>query len=48
VKDYYTVDKIVTWKNVWMVPAGIAVAVLLFFLVLFNEKKKVTEPSLNM
>ena len=40
VKDYYTVDKIVTWKSVWLVPAGIAVAVLLFFLVLFNEKRK--------
>jgi MFS family permease len=26
VKDYYTVDKIVTWKSVWLVPAGIAVA----------------------
>ena len=48
VKDYYTVDKIVTWKSVWLVPAGIAVAVLLFFLILFNEKRKSTEQSLNM
>ena len=44
VKDYYTVDKIVTWKSVWLVPAGIAVAVLLFFLVLFNEKRKTLKP----
>ncbi len=43
VKDYYTVDKIVTWKSVWLVPAGIAVVVLLLFLALFNEKKKVIE-----
>ena len=43
VKDYYTVDKIVTWKSVWMVPAGIAAVVLVLFLLLFNEKKKVTE-----
>ncbi len=45
VKDYYTVDKIVTWKSVWLVPAGIAVAVLLFFLVLFNEKRKTLKPA---
>lgn len=45
VKDYYTVDKIVTWKSVWLVPAGIAVAVLLFFLVLFNEKRKTLKPE---
>jgi nucleoside transporter len=34
---------ITNWTNVWLVPAGIAVAVLLLFLILFNEKKKVTE-----
>ena len=44
VKDYYTVDKIVTWKSIWLVPAGIAVAVLLFFLILFNEKRKTLKP----
>ena len=44
VKDYYTVDNIVTWKNVWLVPAGISIAVLLFFLVLFNEKRKTLKP----
>jgi nucleoside transporter len=43
VKDHYTVDKIVTWKSVWLVPAGIAVVVLVLFVILFNEKKKVTE-----
>ena len=48
VKDYYTLDKIVTWKSVWLVPAGISVAVLLFFLILFNEKRKSTEPIVNM
>jgi nucleoside transporter len=44
VKDHYTIDKIVTWKSVWLVPAGISVAVLLFFLVLFNEKRKTLKP----
>ena len=48
VKDYYTLDKIVTWKSVWLVPAGISLAVLLFFLILFNEKRKSTEPIVNM
>ena len=48
VKDYYTVDKIVTWKSVWLVPAGISVAVLLFFLILFNEKRKSIEPKANV
>ncbi|HET9747220.1 MAG TPA: nucleoside permease [Chitinophagaceae bacterium] len=45
VKDYYTVDKIVTWKSVWLVPAGIAAVVLVLFIILFNEKKKVTEQA---
>ena len=44
VKDHYTVDKIVTWKSVWLVPAGISVGVLLFFLVLFNEKRRELKP----
>ena len=43
VKDYYTIDKIVTWKSVWLVPAGIAAVVLVLFVILFNEKKKVAE-----
>lgn len=43
VKDYFTVNDIVNWKNTWLVPAGISVAVLLFFLVFFNEKKKIAE-----
>jgi nucleoside transporter len=43
VKDYYTIDKIVAWKSVWLVPAGIAAVVLVLFVILFNEKKKVTE-----
>jgi nucleoside transporter len=43
VKDYYTIDKIVAWKSVWLIPAGIAAAVLVLFVILFNEKKKVTE-----
>jgi MFS family permease len=36
------------WKNIWLVPAGIAFIVLLIFLTLFKEPKKQTKenPSL--
>ena len=40
IKDRYTVGKIVDWRSVWMVPAGISVVVLLFFLLLFKENAK--------
>jgi len=39
VKDYYTIDKISNWKSIWMVPAGIAFVVLIFFVMLFKDKK---------
>jgi nucleoside transporter len=40
VKDYYTIDKVSNWKSIWMVPAGIAFIVLIFFVMLFKDKKK--------
>ncbi len=40
VKDFYTADKIVAWKSVWLVPAGIAASVLVLFILFFNEKRK--------
>lgn len=43
VKDYYTVEDISNWKNIWMVPAAIAGIVLLLFIILFREKNKSTE-----
>ncbi|MBS1946191.1 MAG: nucleoside permease [Bacteroidetes bacterium] len=39
VKDHYTIEKVVQWKSVWMVPAGIAVVVLILFVLLFNDNK---------
>ena len=36
-------NAVTNWTNVWLVPAGIAAVVLLLFLILFNEKKKITE-----
>lgn len=40
VKDHYTINNIVAWKSVWMVPAAIAVAVLVLFLLFFNDNKR--------
>ncbi len=47
VKQNYTIDEVVNWKAVWMVPAGIAGVVLLLFIALFNDhrKPKITEPE---
>ena len=48
VQKIYTVgvgeNAISDWTNVWLVPAGIAGVVLLLFLVLFNEKRKILKP----
>ena len=41
VADRYTVDGAKQWLNIWMVPAGIAAVVLVVFLLLFTDKKKV-------
>ena len=38
VKDYYTINNVVQWKNIWRVPAGIAAAVLIIFVLLFRDK----------
>lgn len=49
VKDMYTTGTgeaaITNWTSVWMVPAGIAVVVLLLFIVAFKEKKHATAVS---
>jgi nucleoside transporter len=40
VKDHYTVNNIVNWKSVWMVPSEISVIVLIFFVLLFTDNKR--------
>jgi nucleoside transporter len=40
VKDHYTVNNIVNWKSVWMVPAGISVIVLILFTLFFTDNKR--------
>lgn len=47
VKDHYTTNDIVNWRSVWMVPAAIAAAVLVLFVLFFRDNKKTaarTEP----
>jgi nucleoside transporter len=43
VTDHYTENSVRDWTSIWWVPAGIAVAVLVYFLVFFNEKKEIKE-----
>jgi nucleoside transporter len=40
IKDFYTVDNIVQWRSVWMVPAAIAAAVLVLFLLFFKDNRR--------
>lgn len=41
--DYYTVEGEHQWQYIWYVPAFIAVAVLLYFIFFFKEKKEIIE-----
>jgi len=39
--DYYTVDGVHQWTEIWLVPAYIAIAVLLYFILFFNETTEI-------
>jgi nucleoside transporter len=39
VKDYYTVNNVVNWRSVWMIPAGISLVVLILFVLFFTDNK---------
>jgi nucleoside transporter len=39
--DYYKVEQVHQWKQIWLVPAYIAVAVLFYFILFFKEKKEI-------
>jgi nucleoside transporter len=43
VADYYTIDGVYNWRNIWFVPAAIALFVLIYFLLFFKEKKDIAE-----
>ncbi|HEY4656074.1 MAG TPA: nucleoside permease [Cyclobacteriaceae bacterium] len=39
--DYYTVDDQPQWMQIWFVPAFIAIAVLIYFVLFFREKREI-------
>jgi MFS family permease len=39
VKEYYTVNDVVDWKSIWLVPAGIAFVVFLIFTLFFKDNR---------
>lgn len=39
--DHYSVDGAYQWQSIWMVPVYIAVAVLIYFILFFKEKKEI-------
>lgn len=41
--NYKTADGAINWEMVWIIPAGIALAVFLIFALLFNDKNRVVE-----
>ncbi|MFV8372032.1 nucleoside permease [Flavobacterium sp. LB2P74] len=43
--NYKMLDGAINWEMVWIIPAGIALAVFFLFALLFNEKNKVEETS---
>jgi nucleoside transporter len=40
VKDYFTSGDVVNWRNTWMIPAGIALFVLVLFLLFFKDNQR--------
>lgn len=45
VAEYYTVDNVYLWRNIWYVPTAIALFVLIYFLLFFKEKKEIKQAS---
>jgi nucleoside transporter len=45
VADHYTEGGARMWKEIWMIPAYIAVGVLLYFILFFREKKQIDQAT---
>ena len=41
ITEHYTVNGHENWLKIWLVPAYIAVAVLIYFILLFKEKREI-------
>lgn len=39
--DYYTTNGVANWTSIWWVPAYIAIAVMIYFILFFREKKEI-------
>ncbi|MEP6467530.1 MAG: nucleoside permease [Parafilimonas sp.] len=40
VKDIYTVNNIVDWRSIWIIPAAIAFVVLILFMIFFKDNRR--------
>lgn len=45
IAEKYTVNEVIQWQNVWLIPAGIAVVIAFLFLLLFKDDKKASRES---
>jgi len=43
--DYFTVDGVYQWTNIWLVPTCISVAVLIYFILFFKEKLQIQKAA---
>ena len=43
--DHYTIDGHHQWKEIWFVPVYVALAVLLYFILFFKEKKEIKQAA---
>jgi MFS family permease len=43
--DHYSVNGQFQWTSIWFVPAAIAVAVLIYFLLFFKERREISQAS---
>lgn len=44
--DHFTENGQFNWTSIWYVPAGIAIFVLIYFVIFFNEKKEIKPASI--
>jgi hypothetical protein len=43
--DYYTTNGVHQWKEIWFVPAYIAIGVLIYFIIFFKEEKDLKQAA---
>jgi nucleoside transporter len=45
VADYYTAGTVRNWQSIWLMPAYIALGVLIYFILFFHEKRQIKQAS---